>query len=374
MTERQRILDVFNGKKPDRIPYVLDLSHFYNAKCKRPFHLLNSFPKADYELIDYHKKLGVGFYMPNQAMFYDISYGKDVKSSAKTEMVNGVAEIHWEYETPFGKIERIRRWEPSSYSWPVKMTGVQTQNDLKVLGYAMGSRIFSPRIENYLDWKHYVGNDGVVYLSVGYSAIGYLLNYWMGIENTLYASFDMNLRMHETVERINENGLQLLEMAARDYPCEVILMNDEFDSSIQSPAFFSEWSREYYTKAIMIAHKYGKKVSIIYNGRLRGTLSMLCSCGPDAISAITPFPMGDLTPKECRSEAGRDVILSGGVTPDLWYNYVPIDLFKKACMDWIALSKINSAVIADASNQVPPGAEECRIEIYKDLIETYGQY
>ena len=374
MTERQRILDVFNRKTPDRIPYMLDLSHFYNEKQRRPFHQLQSYPKADTELIDYHKKLGVGFYMPNQAAFYEVSYKADVKASANTSIVNGTEELRWEYETPYGRIERIRRWAPSSYSWPVKMTGVKTSNDLKILAYAMGSRIFSPRIDNYLDWKNHVGENGVVYLSVGYSAIGYLQNYWMGIENMLYASYDMNISMHEAVEQINENNLQWIEMAARDYPCEVIMMNDEFDSRIQSPDFFSEWSKNYYTKAITIAHQYGKKVSIIYNGRLRGTLARLCDCGPDAISAITPFPMGDLTPEECRSETGRDVILSGGVTPDLWYSYVPIESFKKACMEWIALSRSGSALIADASNQVPPGAEECRIEIYRDLIEKYGQY
>jgi uroporphyrinogen-III decarboxylase len=152
------------------------------------------------------------------------------------------------------------------------------------------------------------------------------------------------------------------------------MMNDEFDSRIQSPDFFSEWSKDYYTKAIALAHKYDKKVSIIYNGRLRGTLARICSCGPDAISAVTPFPMGDLTPEECRKEAGSKIILSGGVTPDLWYAYVPMDTFKKACMEWINLSKTSSALIADASNQVPPGAEECRIGIYRELLETYGRY
>ncbi|MBT3320200.1 MAG: hypothetical protein HN948_01700 [Clostridia bacterium] len=374
MTERERILSVLSGGTPDRIPYMLDLSHFYNEKVGRSFHLLEGLRKADNELIAYHKKMGAGFYMPNQGVFYETRYEGDVKSTAKTQVVDGVDEITWEYETPFGEISRTRRWEPTSYSWPVKHTGVRTENDLKALGAAMGARKFVPRVDNYLDWKREVGEMGVVYLGAGYSAIGYLMNYWMGVENTLFASVDMNTVMHEVVEQINESNLKLVEMLAGEYPCEVIMLNDEFDSKVQHPAFFDEWSSDYYTKAIDIAHKHGKKVSVIYNGNMRGTLGGVCACGADAISAVTPYPMGDLTPEQCRNEAGERVVLSGGVSPDLWLPEVPIEQFEKACMEWIAMGKQNSAIIADASNQVPPRADESRIEVYRELLEKHGRY
>ncbi len=78
----------------------------------------------------------------------------------------------------------------------------------------------------------------------------------------------------------------------------MIILNDEFDSTIQHPGFFAEWSSDYYRKAIGIAHKHGKKVLVIYNGNMRGTLGSVCECGADAISAVTPYPMGDLTPSE----------------------------------------------------------------------------
>ena len=35
MTPRERILAVYNGQTPDRVPYMLDLSHYYlhNTSC-----------------------------------------------------------------------------------------------------------------------------------------------------------------------------------------------------------------------------------------------------------------------------------------------------------------------------------------------------
>ena len=44
MTPRERILAVYNGEKPDRVPYMLDLSHYYLHKFQLRGFLL---PSAD---------------------------------------------------------------------------------------------------------------------------------------------------------------------------------------------------------------------------------------------------------------------------------------------------------------------------------------
>jgi hypothetical protein len=82
----------------------------------------------------------------------------------------------------------------------------------------------------------------------------------------------------------------------------------------------------------------------------------------------------DLTPEACREEAGPDFILSGGVSPDLWLPSAPLHRFKKAVMDWIALKRHSPRLIAGAGDQVPPGADEERIHIMRDLLEEYGRY
>jgi hypothetical protein len=374
MTERERILAVYNGETPDRIPFMLDLSHYYYERFQKPWDLLNGYTDAEKDMIDYNKKFNAGFYLPNQAILSKTVYSDYVRITIDSKKINGVPEIHWKFETPIGTIERIRVWEQGSYSWAIKKWGVVTEQDLKVLGYAMSQRTFEPLVENYLSWKNYVGDSGVVYMPCAYSAMGYLLNYWMGIENTMYATVDMNETMHEVIGLINDSNLKLIEMFAKDYPCEVLAMGDNFDSSIQPPSFFAEWSSDYYRKAVLIAHKYGKKVAVHIDGKLRGSLSYIRDTGADCIDAVTPYPMGDLTSAECRDEAGTKLILSGGVSPDLWLPEVPVERFKDACLAWINLSKRSSAMIAAAGDQVPPHAEECRIEIYRELVDKYGNY
>ena len=46
---------------------------------------------------------------------------------------------------------------------------------------------------------------------------------------------------------------------------------------------------------------------------LRLVLSAVSECGIDGADAVTPAPWGDLTPRQCRDEAGPKLVLSGGV-------------------------------------------------------------
>ena len=100
---------------------------------------------------------------------------------------------------------------------------------------------------------------------------------------------------------------------------------------------------------------------------------MIRDVGADAADAVTPRPMGDLTPEQCRDEAGPEFILSGGVSPDLWLPEVNVARFKQDVLDWLALARRSRRLIANAGDQVPPGAAEERIEIMRDLVERYGR-
>ena len=101
---------------------------------------------------------------------------------------------------------------------------------------------------------------------------------------------------------------------------------------------------------------------------------MFAEIGAECADAVTPKPMGDLTADECRAEAGRELILSGGVSPELWLPNASIERFKDALRAWLRLKEVSPRLIANAGDQVPPGAEESRIEIMRDIVETEGRY
>lgn len=371
MTLRERILCVYRGGTPDVVPFMLDLSHWFYHRHRLPWDLSRSYEQPERELIEYHKRIGAGFYMPNLGSFFEVHYPPHVKSLVE-KSPNG-SEITWRFETPLGVIHRMRRWEEASYAWGIPSWGIRTENDLRILACALRDRTFVPRWDRYLAWAECVGESGVVYLSCGYSAMGQLLNYWLGIEGTVFAIADWPETVREAVDQINANNLACIDMLASG-PAEVVIMGDNFSSDIQPPGFFAEWSRPFYAEAVRRLHAAGKCVSVHIDGRLRGALGMIREVGADCADAVTPAPMGDLTPTQCREEAGPAFILSGGVSPDVWLPNVSVARFTQAVRNWLEMRKVSPRLIAAAGDQVPPGAPEDRIEIMRDLVERHGRY
>lgn len=371
MTNRQRILAVYEGKTPDRVPFMLDLSHWFLHKHKLPWDLSSHSGEILHDLIALHKKYDIGFYLAPNAAFVKTALQDDVKVTVTKS--GDPLEITWRYETPVGTITRRRMWEESCYSWAISDWGIKSENDLKIFTYIFSNMKFSPNWELYEAWKVAVGDSGAVYNQLSYSGMGMLLNYWMGVEGTLFGTYDWPEAMREAVDRYNENLLNCVDLLCGS-SAEIILMGDNFSSDIQSPAFFEQWSKQFYTEAIKRFHAAGKYTAVHIDGMLKGAISMIRDCGADAADAVTPAPMGDLSPLQCRQEAGNDYILSGGPAPNLWLENTPIEKFKAAAKEWIELKKYSPRLIANAGDQVPPNAPEERIAIYRDIVEQYGWY
>lgn len=373
MTPRERLLAVYAGETPDRVPFMLDLSHWFYWKHHLPWDLSAAYTEPERALIDYHRQVGAGFYIPNMGAMYTSAFPGQVRSTTQKVDAGGSPEIVWRLETTSGAIERRRRWEETTYAWGISQWGICTVEDVRVFGEAMAGRTYASDWDQWQRWNEYVGDDGVVYLSAGYSAMGHLLNYWMGIEQVMYASFDYPEALGEVVEAVNANNLELIDLLCTS-PAEIIIMGDNFSSDIQSPGFFAQWSRDYYAEAIRRLHGAGKKVAVHIDGKLQGALRMFAEIGADCADAVTPMPLGDLTPQQCRIEAGPEVILSGGVSPELWLPTAPVELFVEKTKEWLDLKASSPRLIANAGDQVPPGADEGRIAVMRDLVEEFGRY
>ncbi|MAG17140.1 MAG: hypothetical protein CMJ21_03620 [Phycisphaerae bacterium] len=352
---------------------MLDLSHWYLHKHQLPWDLSARHDEPDRQLIDYHRRMDVGFYIDNLGSFFDTHVLDDVTMRTHKHVVDGVPEIVWQIETPLGRIERRRRWEEKSYAWGISQWGIRDERDLRIFAGAMSRRRFQSDWKTYQRWADEVGDLGVVYLMIGYSAMGYLMHYWMGVEGAIYATEDFPDAMHEAVDAVNANILELVDLVVTS-PAPVIMMGDNFSSDIQPPAFFDRWTRPFYEQAVERLHRAGKFVAVHIDGQLKGAIAMIRKTGADCGDAITPAPMGDLTPAQCRAEAGRDFVLSGGISPELWSTSVPLETFSQKVFDWLELKAQSSRLIVAAGDQVPPGADEDRLKIMRDLIETHGTY
>ena len=114
------------------------------------------------------------------------------------ELESGLGGAPWDFfpvpiawASSGGQVWPVTDAQDQTYAWGISQWGIHNEQDLRVFGDAMSRRSFQPQWEKYRAWVREVGDDGVVYVSAGYSALGHLLHYWMGVEGFAYALADV---------------------------------------------------------------------------------------------------------------------------------------------------------------------------------------
>jgi hypothetical protein len=368
VTPKERAAAVFEGREPDQVPLLLDLSHWYKKNYNIPFDL-SGLKSVDAGLVELHKELGAVSYV-EMGSFYDrVSTDNRMSSSASTK--DGVFTTR--ITTPEGSIHEERVFNPASYSYTIRKHLLDSVEDFKIVRSYMESLDCVPCWERYSAWEAALGELFFGYCSLPYSGLGYLISRNYGVEKTIYSIFDYPDEVKLLVDSVNSANLRVLEKII-DGPFSVLIISDNFDSTVQTKELFDLYSRVYYTEVANRLHAKGKYLAVHVDGEMRGALTMMRECGVDCIDAATPAPMFSLTPAEARKEAGNDMILSGGIPPTVFGVHGSESEFIESVISWLETRKTSSRLLMAAGDQVPPDASIERIRMVPDLVSRYGKY
>jgi hypothetical protein len=369
MTSQERIRAVYEGRVPDQVPLMLDLSHWYK-KNHNVFFDLTGFREVEQPLVDLHKKCSAALYVETGSHF-DVYFADDsVRSSAWTDE-QGV--FHTQFETPLGTIAEERVFSPASYSYHIRKWLVESIDDLQVLQYALSRRRARSRFDRYEAWAKATGDLGYIYTFLSYSGLGFLISRYMGVEKTIMTMYDYPELFETFVRTVNESNLDLLDEII-DGPFEVLIVGDNHDSQVQSPSVFKRFTFDYYKEIARRVHRRGKHLAVHVDGEMRGLLRLLDECGVDCIDAATPAPMFVMTPQQARQEAGNRMILSGGI-PATVFGLTGSDAqFVDTVKRWLDIRMMSPRLILAAGDQVPIDAPWYRIAMLAELVQEYGRY
>ena len=369
MTPRERVLAVYQGEVPDQVPLMLDLSHWYK-KNYNVFFDLTGFKSVEWDLVNLHKKLNAVMYN-EMGSFYKLSFTDENIVSESWTDEKGI--YHYRVSTPLGSLEGQRVFEKTSYSYNIKKHMLESVDDFEIVNYIMDRCNVETTWEKYHQWSQALADVGFPYCQVPYSGIGYLLSLHFGIEKTCMAMFDYPDKVHKLVDAVNNCNLRILDSII-DGPSEVIFISDNFDSNLQNPGMFNEYSRDFYTEVAKRIHAKDKYFAVHVDGEMRGCLETFAQCGVDCIDAATPAPMFALTPEQARKEAGNDLILSGGIPATVFGIQGSDSEFGKCVKAWLDTRHISPRLIMAAGDQVPTDVPLHRIEMLADLVDKYGKY
>jgi hypothetical protein len=366
MTLRERLLATYRGEPTDRVAALADLS-YWNAGNGGGKFIPGSTNDSNREriprLLDLHRRTGAAIHL-NLGSFYRVSYGGGVKSEAG---IRGEHYVH-RYETPLGAVEEIREWSPVTFSWPITQHMVREIEDLAIIRHVAEHTNYEADWDTYREVDALVGDIGLPLVQAPYTGMGFLMSRYAGVENTVLFAMDEPEEMEATVGAINASHRRAFSCLV-DGPSEVMFVSDNLSSDVQSPAWFGTYSAAHYRWMAETAHAAGKPLVSHIDGRLRGLLKASAEAGVDAADAVTPAPWGDLTPAECREEAGDRLVLSGGVPPDLFHPGVSLNRFDRAVEDWLALAERSPALIIAPGDQLPPDGD---LERVTRMVEMAG--
>jgi len=367
MRERERLLKVLKGETPDRVPWFADLGHWYRAESGGQWNLFK-INNCTPGMIELHKEVKAGWYIEVGSLheeYYDdgVSREREIKGDCAIER----------FITSVGELQMERKWNPISFSWDITKLMVKNINDLEILVHAIERRKFIPKYENWEVIEQTGGEVGLGFPSLGYSGLGSLISYYMGVENTIYALYDESEVIRKYISAYNEKHLDLVDLYSKS-PAPHLFFTDNLSSDVQSPDLFEEYSFAHYKAISEKLHKVGKTVSTHIDGMLNHIISVVAEAGIDVADACTPAPTGDLTATEIREEAGNNIILMGGISPVKWLPVTSEKDFIAHVREWLDLRKISNRLVLSAGDQVPPGTELKRIKLVYDIVEEYGRY
>jgi hypothetical protein len=367
MTPRERLLAVYCGQTPDRVPALADLSYWYAAHGGGKFIPGNTDGANNDKvprLLELHRQTGAAIHL-NLGSFCDEHYDETVRVRSG---VDGEFYRH-RFETPAGTVEEVRCWSDITYSWPITHHMVQDVGDLKVIRYIFEHLSYAARWDVFQEVDRLVGHIGLPLVQVPYTGMGFLSSRYAGVERTVMLAMDHPEELEQTVATINASHEKAVRLMA-DGPSQVLFHSDNLSADVQSPSWLERYSGPYYRRMAEIAHQYGKPLVTHIDGRLRGLLRAVGQMGIDGADAVTPAPWGDLTPQQCRDEAGAKFVLSGGVSPGSFSSQVPLAELDEQIEAWLDLRHQSPALIIAPGDQLPPDGELERVTRLVQITTT----
>ena len=234
MTERERLLCVLRGETPDRVPWFADLGHWYRAEAGIPWNLF-TVNNATPEMLSLHRDVKAGWYIEVGSLHEERYDGVE-----RERVLEGDQTVE-RFHTPIGSLTMVRRWNQTSFSWDIIKHLVETPEDLKVLQYAVERKKFIPRYDRWQELEALAGDIGLGFPSLGYTGLGSLISYYMGVMPTIYAIADEPEIVTGYINAYNEKHLELARLYSHS-PAPHLFFTDNLSSDVQSPGLFRQYT------------------------------------------------------------------------------------------------------------------------------------
>jgi len=366
MTPRERILKTLKGERADQVPWFGDLDYWAPAliaRGQRPADF-----KASDQYIEWHRRLGVGFYLQGYFPFREIIQGCEVREWKQGEL------RYRRIRTPKGTLEECWKWSELTCSEAPIARLVKSTADLPAYRYLFENMRYEADYEFARQRARQVGEMGVVLCYLPRTPFMRMVAIDAGIENIVAMYVEDPEAFGETFQALVASEERSSELAV-DSPAEILMMPENLSAEVVGPRFFELFLRDFQTRWSKRILAAGKFSCIHMDGTLRGLLREESGVGLTFIEAMTPAPVGDLPIREWeRYRGGSDVIYWGGIPGSYFTPAVTDEEFDRHVKEVLSVMRRDRRYVLGVADQVPPDGLERRVARVRELVEDYGAY
>lgn len=363
MTPRERVLAILNGKTPDRVPWFGDLDYWATTLIGRGERRKDFKQTNDY--IDWHRELGVGFYLQGYFPFKTI-----IENCAVKEWNDGNLRRR-QIETPYGTLRETWTWLTESFTEAPTEHLVKSATDLPAYRFVHDNTRYEPDYAFAELRRAQVGEMGVVLCYLPKSPLMQMVALDAGIGAVAEMFTDAPEEFAGTIEAVRRSHDKAARIAV-DSPAEVLMIPENLSSECVGKTLFANFMRDYEATWAARIRESGKHSCIHLDGTLKGLLRETCSA---FIEALTPAPAGDLEIERWEEWSGNaHTILWGGIPGVYFTALVGDEEFDSHVKSVLEVMRSKPRYVLGVADQVPPDGLERRLRRVGELVQKYGAY
>ena len=277
MNIRERIMAVYRGEEPDRIPFLV-----YDILCPRGY--------AARQLRNEGLGLKVG------AIVW-----REERPHVRVENKTVGNYVYTTFHTPVGTVSMKQRVGLGFVggSWIVEYP-IKDVQDFEVVEFIMEDTEYVPDYKQFLEAEKNLGIDGVVVCWACRSPLQKMQIELMGYKNFAIALYRYPKEFKRLLRVLEKKADELYQIIAES-PAEIVNGSDNISSEIVSPRLFEEYIVPFYKKQAKLLHKKDKILEDHMDGKLNQLKHLISKTDIDVIEAFTPPPVGDLLLSKARA-------------------------------------------------------------------------
>lgn len=299
MDARERLLRVFRGEKPDRMPWApLIDSYFLDAV---------GYTEDDLRYLDFCESLGVD-QMLRHVPVVRYEYDDTIQRAVNT-LGGGLERIT--LETPEGSITQVIEHHHGTDRW--HECYIKTADDLRVFQYVEEHKTILPDYSYFKEVDATLGYRGIATVGSPATPLAMMLEIYVGLENLVYLLYDEREAVEDCMRAMHRNHLIETRYAAQS-PAPVVMAYEDTSTTTISLKMYRDYCQQQLGEYCDVVRQAGKPYIVHMCGKLFGFRDLIAETRCDGIDSLCPPDTGDIELWEGRAY-WPEKLLIGGIDP-----------------------------------------------------------